>query len=183
MNMCAICGHGKRRQQVCDWCLEIVDGLSDYDPGDLVVVTDASCFGHHLPDTTSKSRKLSLDGHDMKAGAGIVVARRNGNILTMVPVELYGETSNEVELESIERAAMLVPDVTIWNDNVQAIVVACSKHRQRRGHGKFHDRPLAQFIPDEWRRPLHNIAHDLANIARTRDWDAFNRYYVGRRVA
>lgn len=165
MNTCATCGCGRRRGAVCDWCLEIVDGLSAYRPKDLIVVTDASC----------------QDGN-MHSGGGIVVARRDEHVLATIPVELYECYSHEAEYEVMRKAMMLVPGATIWGDNANAIarILAENSHLTTR----FSSTTLpAQWLPDSWRFPLHDLAHNIATCARLRDWHRYNRLTVSRRVA
>lgn len=179
MNSCAICGHGRPRESVCDWCLEGVDGLSAYSPQELIVVTDASVVG----DGSDVNKKRDLSGFQAKAGGGIIVARRSDErVLTAVPVELYCWDSNLAELQAVQKAQMLVPGAIVWCDNYSAIMLAYESEIGKKGLGRFSEEPPAvRYLPDRWRNPLHRMAHSLATIARERDWEAYNRLVVPRR--
>lgn len=176
MNLCAICGHGRRKSYVCDWCIEVVDGLQKYDVNELVVVVDGSCSGH---------TEHSKDHDAARAGGCIVVARRKDEVLlTVVPIELYGWHSNEIELEAAERAMMLVPGAVVWCDNEAAIRQSRDKQIDRQKLGRFTStQPDVRWIPDRWRYPLHNLADRVANYARRRDWRSFNQLTIHRRAA
>ncbi len=165
MNTCAICGCGGRRARVCDLCLETVDGLQQYDPEDLLVVTDASC-----------------QDEQMFSGGGIVIARRDERVLAMCPVELYAFSSHEAEYETMRKAMMLAPGVTIWADNAHAIGRVIAENP--RSVDRFDPSTLpAMWLPDSWRHPLHDLAHNIATCARLRDWHAYNRLIVRRKYA
>lgn len=163
MNGCAICGVGKRRQKVCDLCLETVDGLQQYDPADLLVITDASC----------------QDGQ-MFSGGGIVVARRDERVLATIPVELYECYSHEAEYETMWKARMLVPNVMIWADNANAIARILAENSNLTTRFSNESLP-AMWLPDQWRYPLHDLAHNIATCARKRDWHTYNRLGVPSR--
>lgn len=101
------------------------------------------------------------------SGAGLVLAREADEVVIAACAASFKATSSDdAEYEAIRRGSLWAPLGMVWSDNAAAM-------RASNVVG-IH----ATYIRPHMRDPLHNLAHRLANVARTGEWDKLDRVWL-----
>lgn len=150
---CKICGRVVA-PDICDSCYQLKEALNIFQPEELIVVTDGS-----------------FNDQNCSAAGGIVIADRDEQLIHCMGVLFECKDSNVAELFAINIAHRLMSGVVVWADNFQAVEWACANQLKNTPHKRFDEfRACARIIPSTWRDGLHELAHQVANMARKGQW-------------
>lgn len=144
----------------CDDCHYVACVAGTFEPGSLILVVDGALDG-------GRRKRRNSAPPDMAAGAGLVLARADDEaVVATCAVAFRATDSVQAELEAIKRGLLWSRLEHAYSDCTGAIGLA-------RAEGL-----MAKFVQEEFRDPLHNLAHQLASVGLHRDWTKYDRLCI-----
>lgn len=141
--------------KLCRICGEMVE-LARQNAGPRVTCASCAQIATLIPTWIADGERLSVivDGSYARGlgGAGLVLVSGSlrGEVIAHCSCVFKAAHSDEAEFQAIVRGRRWAPGVPLWSDCDGAI------RRARR------DGAIATFIEDRWRKPNHDLAHDLS---------------------